>query len=171
MNHGGSRDGAGRPNGKGRFHESSRPVRLPVSMISRVMKYVAKGAYALPLYSSKIQAGFPSPADDYIEKELDLNAYLVKHPSATFLVKATGESMIGAGIHQDDILVVDRSLTPVSGKIVIAAVDGQLTVKRLEKSDNKFFLMPENEKFAPIEVKEGSEVYIWGVVTTVIHPV
>lgn len=102
-------------------------------------------------------------------EKLDLNEYLIKHPASTFLVRAIGDSMIGAGIHENDILIVDRSLLAVHGKIVIAAIDGQLTVKRLHKKNNKCFLMPENPKYPPIEIKESLETYIWGVVTQVLH--
>ena len=101
---------------------------------------------------------------------VDLNEILIHHPAATFLVRASGHSMINAGIHENDILVVDRSIEPCHGKIVIAAIDGQLTVKRLHQSQQgELILMPENPVFQPITVKEGSEVYIWGVVTSAIH--
>lgn len=125
----------------------------------------------LPLHSSKVSAGFPSPAEDYISERLDLNEYLIKHPAATFLVRATGNSMINAGIHENDILIVDKSLTPANGKIVIVAIDGQLTVKRLQKQHNKFYLMAENPDYPPIEIQEGQETHIWGVVTQVLHEV
>jgi len=125
----------------------------------------------LPLYSCKISAGFPSPADDHIEGKLDLNTHLIKHPSATFFVKATGDSMIGAGIHEGDILVVDRSLEPRNGKIIIAAVDGSLTVKRLVKKGKNAMLSPENSKYKPIKLTENNDIIIWGVVTNVIHKV
>lgn len=171
MNHGGARKGAGRPKGRGQFGESTKPIRLPVSLIQSVLKFVENKGYLLPLYGSKVPAGFPSPADDYIEGQLDLNEHLIKHPAATFFVRVSGNSMIDAGIHENDILVVDRSITPAHGKVVVAAIDGQLTVKRLNKKNNQLFLMPENKEFDPIEVKEGSEVYIWGVVTNVIHSV
>lgn len=172
MSHGGKRKGAGRPKGCGQYGgESTKPIRLPVSLINSVMKFVENKGFQLPLYGSKVPAGFPSPADDYIEKQLDLNEHLIKHPSATFFVRVSGNSMIDAGIHENDILVVDRSITPVTGKIVVAAIDGQLTVKRLNKTNKKLFLIPENTEFEPIEIKEGNEVYIWGVVTNVIHSV
>jgi DNA polymerase V len=171
MTHGGTRKGAGRPRGQGPYGEATQPIRLPVSLIKAVMKFVEHKGFQLPLYSSKIPAGFPSPADDYIEKQLDLNEHLIKHPSATFFVRVSGNSMIGAGIHEDDILIVDRSITPTSGKIAVVALDGQLTVKRLKKTGEQLYLLPENQEFKPIEVKEGSEVYIWGIVTNVIHAV
>ena len=123
----------------------------------------------LPLYSYKISAGFPSPADDHLEKNLDLNSHLIKHPAATFFVRVNGDSMINAGIHDNDILIVDRSLKPSHGKIVIAVVDGQMTVKRLYKQSGKLILMPENKNFKPIEVTESMSIEIWGVVVTAIH--
>jgi DNA polymerase V len=169
MSHGGIRKGAGRPKGGGTYKEATKPVRLPMSLIDSVLQFVEHKGYQLPLYSSKIQAGSPSSADEHIDKQVDLNQHLVKNPAATFLLRATGNSMLDAGIHQDDLLVIDSSLAAVSGKVVVAAVDGQLTVKRLLKTETGLFLMPENAAFAPIEVKQGSEVYIWGVVTSVIH--
>ena len=123
----------------------------------------------LPLYSCKISAGFPSPADDHLEKNLDLNNYLIKHPAATFFVRVNGDSMINAGIHDNDILIVDRSLKPSHGKIVIAVVDSQMTVKRLYKKSGKLVLIPENKNFKPIEITENMSVEIWGVVVTAIH--
>ena len=125
----------------------------------------------LPLYSCKISAGFPSPADDHLEKKLDLNSHLIKHPAATFFVRVNGDSMINAGINDNDILIVDRSLKPSHGKIVIAVVDGQMTVKRLHKRSGKLILMPENNHFKPIEITESMTVEIWGVVVTSIHSV
>ena len=123
----------------------------------------------LPFFSSCISAGFPSPADDYIDSQLDLNSYLIKHPSATFFVRVKGESMINAGIYNNDILIVDRSLESANGKIVIASIDGQLTVKRLLRNKDKIILNSENDLFEPIEFIEGEEVIFWGVVTSVIH--
>ena len=123
----------------------------------------------LPLYSCKISAGFPSPADDHLEKKLDLNSHLIKHPAATFFVRVNGDSMINAGINDNDILIVDRSLKPSHSKIVIAVVDGQMTVKRLYKQSGKLILMPENKNFKPIEVTEDMSIEIWGVVVTAIH--
>ncbi|MBN9565272.1 MAG: translesion error-prone DNA polymerase V autoproteolytic subunit, partial [Alphaproteobacteria bacterium] len=114
---------------------------------------------------------FPSPASDYEEGKIDLNDMLIRHPAATFLVRVQGESMLGAGIHPNDILVVDRSLTPNPGRIVIAVVDGELTVKRLLKAHNQIILMPENEAFQPIHISDQQNFMVWGVVTNVIHSV
>jgi len=123
----------------------------------------------LPLFSGKVAAGFPSPADDYVEKSLDLNELLVKKPAATFFVRAQGESMLGAGIHPNDILVVDRSIEPLPGKIVICALNGELTVKRLERGNGQWQLKAENPAYADIVIHEELEMVIWGVVTNVIH--
>lgn len=125
----------------------------------------------VPFYSSHVSAGFPSPADDYVEKRLNLNDLIIKNPPATFFVKATGDSMINAGIHDGDILVVDRSAKPSHNSIVIAVLNGELTVKRINRSGKRLFLMPENEEFEKIEVTEDTEFVVWGVVTSVIHPV
>jgi DNA polymerase V len=118
-----------------------------------------------------VAAGFPSPAEGGIEQTLDLHELLVKHPAATFFVRVSGASMINAGIYHNDILVVDRSLDPVHGKIVIAAVNGELTVKRLHREGKKIELRAENDAFAPIVIPEGADFRIWGVVTSVIHSV
>ena len=124
---------------------------------------------AFPLYSSKVSAGFPSPADDNLEKSLDLNSYLIKRPAATFFVRVAGDSMINAGIYDNDIIIVDRSIKPKHGKIVVAALDGQMTIKRLYRHDDKIMLLPENELFKPIEILDSMDMVIWGVATNVIH--
>jgi DNA polymerase V len=124
---------------------------------------------ALPLFSGKVAAGFPSPADDYVEKNLDLNELLVQKPAATFFVRAQGESMLGAGIHPNDILVVDRSIEPIPGKIVICALNGELTVKRLERANEQWQLKAENPAYPDIALHDDLEMVIWGVVTNVIH--
>jgi DNA polymerase V len=172
VNHGGQRKGAGRPKGQGQYGEPTTPIRLPISLISSVQAFVKNKCYQIPFYHSTVAAGFPSPAEDSIDCHLDLNEHLIKHPSATFFVRVSGHSMRDAGIHEGDILIVDRSLIPSNGKIVVAAIDGQLTVKRLHKMpDGELSLIPENPVFSPIIIKEGNEVLIWGVVTNVIHSV
>jgi DNA polymerase V len=166
MPSGGARKGAGRPAGR----EPTMAIRLPVSVITALAE--RNPFQLLPLYLSKVSAGAPAPAEDDIADKVDIHHYLVKHPAATFLVRANGESMLNAGIHDNDLLVVDRSLAPTNGKIVIAAVDGELTVKRLQKSANGHItLLAENPAYQSIEIQEGSEIHIWGVVTNVIHSV
>ncbi|XBS22536.1 translesion error-prone DNA polymerase V autoproteolytic subunit [Methylomarinum sp. Ch1-1] len=123
----------------------------------------------MPLFTGKVAAGFPSPADDYVEKTLDLNELLIQKPAATFFVRAEGESMLGAGIHPNDILVVDRSIEPAVGKIVICALNGELTVKRLKSLGRNMVLAAENPDYADIVVDEEVDLVVWGVVTNVIH--
>lgn len=158
---GGKRAGAGRPRG-----QPTKAVRLPLAELDRLTN---KAIYQLPVFASKIQAGFPSPADDYIEGYLDLNTQFIKHPAATFVLQATGDSMVEAGIFSGDWLLVDRSIEPSDGRIVIAAVNGDLTVKRLLKRGGRVQLLPANSKFKPIDITEDSEMVIWGVVTLVLH--
>lgn len=169
--HGGNRTGAGRKKGSNIYHEPTKPIRVPISLIKKVKEYALTKRYKIPVYGNKVQAGFPSPADDYIEGMIDFNEHLIQHPSSTFVVKVTGESMIEAGIHPDDILVVDRSIEPAHGKVVIAVINGELTVKRLHRKDGYIILMPENKYFEPIIIQEESNLVIWGVVTNVIHKV
>ena len=125
----------------------------------------------LPFYLHRIPAGFPSPADDYIETGLDLNDLLVRNPAATFMVRVSGDSMIGVGIHDGDILVVDRSETAVHGKIVVAALDGEMTVKRLHLKDGQCRLVPENKAFQSIQVGTEQDLQVWGVVVGVVRRV
>ena len=126
-------------------------------------------AQCLPLFLAGVQAGFPSPADDFIDKRLDLNEHLIKHPAATFFVRAAGNSMLGAGIHNGDLLIVDRAVEAQVGKTIIAAVHGELTVKRLEKRGERLMLVPANPDYPSIDVTDGEGFEIWGVVTYVIH--
>ena len=190
---GGARLGAGRKKGSSVYGETTKAIRVPESMIAELktmlnqrkqmfeafslpasnILFPAKspGLIDIPLFSGKVSAGFPSPADDYIEKTLDLNDLLVQKPAATFFVRAEGESMLGAGIHSNDILVVDRSIEPVVGKIVICALNGELTVKRLKSITNEIVLGAENPAYSDITVQQEVDMVIWGVVTNVIHAV
>ena len=138
-------------------------------LIKEILKIKIQNKSYHQFYSCAVTAGFPSPADDYLESKLDLNDYLIKHPSATFFVRVVGDSMVNAGIHNNDIIIVDRSIKPKHGKIVVAALDGQMTVKRLYRRDKKVILLPENKLFKPIEISDSMEIVIWGVATNVIH--
>lgn len=138
-------------------------------VITNINLNEALPAMKLPFYTSSVSAGFPSPADDYIESRQDLNQLLVKNPIATYFLKVSGNSMINAGIHSGDVLVVDKSIEAREGRIVIAEVNGELTVKRLEKIKNKLYLLAENPDYEPILVDSDCEFQIWGVVTYVIH--
>jgi DNA polymerase V len=123
----------------------------------------------LPLYQTRVKAGFPSPADDYIEKRIDLNEILIKHPSATFYVEVDGDSMVDIGIMDGDILIIDRSLEATNGKIVLAVLNNEFTVKRLVRECGILMLKAENENYAPITIGEDDQFEIWGVVTYAIH--
>lgn len=123
----------------------------------------------LRCFTSRVAAGFPSPADDHLDAPLDLNAHLVEHPAATFVVKVQGDSMSGAGIRDGDLLVVDRAREAKSGAIVVAVVDGELTVKRLRVGRDGVRLEAENPAYRPILVRESAELVIWGVVAHAIR--
>ncbi|MBN1902491.1 translesion error-prone DNA polymerase V autoproteolytic subunit [Candidatus Sumerlaeota bacterium] len=137
--------------------------------VTEIFGFEKRAEQELPLFLANVPAGFPSPADDYIDRKLDLNEFLVKHPAATFFVRVEGESMTGAGIHSGDILIVDRALEPADRKIVIANVNGDLTVKRIRQIKNKLYLAAENPDFDSIEINEEEGLTIWGVVTCVLH--
>lgn len=122
----------------------------------------------LDLYATPVKAGFPSPADDFVEKKLDLNDFLIKHPEATFFLRVSGESMKNVGINDGDLLIVDRSLEVSDGKIVVAAIDGEFTVKRVKKNNGDLYLVPENENYKPIKINESDEFQVFGVVKHVI---
>jgi DNA polymerase V len=124
-----------------------------------------------PLFLEKISAGFPSPAEDYVQDFLDLQRLVVKNPAATFFLRVTGNSMQEADIHDGDLLVVDRSKPAVSGKIVIASLDGELTVKRLKMKNKRLYLVPENPEYQEIDITEKDDTVVWGVVTYVVHKV
>ena len=124
----------------------------------------------LPLVAAAVPAGFPSPAEDFVEGTLDLNDHLIRRPAATFIVRVKGDSMTGAGIFPGDLLVVDRSLEAKSGSIVIAVIGGELTVKRLHKENpNQWTLVAENPHYPPIAFGPDRDCMIWGVVASAIH--
>jgi DNA polymerase V len=118
----------------------------------------------IPLYAEAIHAGFESPAADYEEERIDLNAYVSKYPAATFFARVMGECMIGSGIFPDDLLVVDKSLTPGSGDIVVGIIDSEFILRSYYKKNGKEYLMPDNKRFQPIERTETTQFEIWGVV-------
>ena len=124
---------------------------------------------ARPLLASRVEAGFPSPADDYVERSLDLNEELIARPAATFFLRAGGRSMQGAGIHDGDLLIVDRSISAEVGMVVVAVVDGEFTVKRLARSTDGMVLAAEHPGYAPVPIGPDTDVRTWGVVTAVVH--
>ena len=123
------------------------------------------------LVEQGISAGFPSPADDFKEIRISLDKELVKNSESTFYARVSGDSMIDAGLDDGDLLLIDRSLYPENGKIAICLIDGEFTVKRIMKEKNKLYLIAENKKYKPIELKEESELIIWGIVTYVIKKI
>ena len=123
---------------------------------------------ALPLVSSAISAGFPSPASDFIDLKIDLNKHLIQHPSATFFARVKGDSMKDEGIFDGDLLVIDKSIEPSNGKIAVCFIDGEFTVKKIKLENGFCWLVPANEKYQPIKVTSENELMIWGIVTHVI---
>jgi DNA polymerase V len=188
---GGKRLNAGRKTGTGKFGEPTEVVRIPASQKPVIVDFLAAyqrkqqledaieisslmlpalnhKAIKIPLFNSKVPAGFPSPADDHVEKRLDPSEYLVDQADATFFVTIQGESMIETGLMPGDKAVVDRSKIPVIGDIVLAVVDGDFTIKILNRQKNgNPRLLPANAsgKYQPIEIKEGMQFEVWGVVT------
>ena len=138
-------------------------------IVDRPIPFEKRTKLRIPLFSTTVQAGFPSPADDHMDKSIDLNEHLVRNPPSTFFIKADGDSMKDAGIYSGDTLIVDRSVTPKDKQVVLAMLDGEFTVKRLRKKKGRVFLVAENDAFAPIEITDEQELIIWGAVTFVIH--
>lgn len=135
------------------------------------MRSAPTTSYAFPLYIAAVSAGHPSPKKDDVEGKIDLNRHLIKNPATTLLVRVSGDSMIGTGIHSGDVLVVDRSQEPTQDRIVIAVIDGELTVKRICHERKRLYLMLENPNYPPLLMDQGMEQQVWGFVTKVIHPV
>lgn len=191
MTQGGKREGAGR---KPRFGaDKTVAMRVPEPLKPLVDQWLADyrilrtitrseaqdirtlgntlSELSLPVFASRVPAGSPVPADDLRDADIDLNAHLVRHPGSTFMVTVKGDSMQNAAIHDGDMILVDRALEARHGKIVVAVLNGELTVKRLEKTADGLRLLPENPDYQPIEVHEDASFFIWGVVTQVIHKV
>lgn len=167
---GGKRPGSGRPMGTGQWKEDTRVMRIPKSLVDEVKSFIVTRGFRIPLYSSRIPAGVPSMALDDIECMVDLNSILLKNPENCFLLKVTGDSMIDAGIHDGDIIIVNRKLEVTNGVIVAAMVDGEATVKRFKKDKGGIVtLLPENDAYQPIVIAKNQNLEIAGVVVNVIH--
>ncbi len=185
--HGGKRPGAGRKPGNS-MAQPTTVIRVPVNTAGTIKDFVStlKGKHSLqgqvgvvdliqfaqakqrvifPFYTSKVAAGFPSPADDHVEQRLNPSDYLVENDTTTFFVRVKGDSMIEAGIFDNDVLVIDRSRTQQTGDIVLAVLDGEFTVKTLDWSRKSVKLIPANRNYPVIEIKKGQSLEIWGVVT------
>ncbi|MBE6428844.1 MAG: translesion error-prone DNA polymerase V autoproteolytic subunit [Planctomycetaceae bacterium] len=171
MPRGGKRKGAGRPKGTGKFGVPTKAIRVPESMVEQIVNFIHRKGDVYPMYPNKCQAGFPAALEDLPAESLEISSYLVQNPAATFFVRATGESMTGAGIFADDILVVDKSAEPENNDIVIAIINNEFTVKRLVKSGNSIELRSENPDYPSIAIPEGTELLIWGIVKFAIHSV
>lgn len=144
------------------------PERSRELSISSVFKIEAGEDLSFPLYLCRVSAGFPSPASDYVERDIDLNEWLIRNKLATYVVRVEGDSMIGE-IHPEDRLIVDRSLEPRDKDVVIACLDGEMLVKRLVVEDGRHFLVAENPQYPAIELNADQELVIWGVATHSIH--
>ena len=179
----------GRPKGRNAYGESTIPIRIPKSKVTQITEYLKQSALKnspdtidfyehirqvsvpevsveLSLYSSKVSAGFPSPCDDHIAKRLNIHDYLVGQEDATYLVTVIGWSMRDAGLLPKDVVIVDRSKNAKVGNIIMAMIDGEFTIKQLALGENgNPVLLPANPDFKPIEIKEGMDFEIWGVVT------
>lgn len=140
----------------------------PLEIIGQAVFGPPKGQKS-PLYASAVQAGWPSPADDYIDQQINLHELAVRNPAATFFLRAAGDSMLGCGIHDGDLLIVDRSLEAAHNKVVIAALDGELLVKKLVRRSLKTYLAPANPDYPEIDITQREYVHIWGIVTYVLH--
>jgi len=187
---GGKRPGSGRPVGSGKYKEPTKAIRVPEGSVSYIKEYLTSEylkprkqkiadsnvvmlgqsveqtpSQEFPLFSSKVAAGMPSFADEHLDDSIDLNNYLVDKPVSTFMLRVQGLSMRDAGILPDDILIVDRSQKAKHNKIIIAAVDGELTVKRLYRRGDTLKLLPENPDYSEIVIRDESQLVIWGVVT------
>jgi len=123
----------------------------------------------IPLFESNISAGFPSPADDYIDLKIDFNKLLIKNPAATFCVRVNGVSMKDAGINNGDILVVDRSIEPKNNSVAVCFIDGEFTIKRITRVKHELFLVADNPEYKPIKISKDNDFQVWGVVRFVIH--
>ena len=145
------------------------PLSGKTSSIKEIIPAACNISLQRPFFLSGVSAGFPSPADDYLDRKLDLNEHLIKNPAATFFVRVAGDSMTDAGINDNDILVVDRSLEPANGSIVIVVLNGELTVKRLLKDKKSCRLIAENPDYPDLKIDEETALEIWGVATYAIH--
>lgn len=193
--HGGKRLGSGRPSGSGRFPGATLSrIQIPQDLREEVLDFASAHFAAtqqtletpaqampghlflpkqgtetsIPLFSSGVRAGFPSPAEDHIDGYLDLNRLLIKDPDTTFLVRVEGDSMNGAGIDEGDILIVSRGLDAQNGDIVVAVVDNEFTVKRLKRERGRVWLAPENPAYPVVDLSRAETAQIWGVVTSAI---
>ena len=144
------------------------PPRAPLTVVG-MADANADGGATCPLYLAPVNAGWPSAAEDYIDGQINLHELIVRNPAATFFLRASGESMLGVGIHDGDLLVVDRSLDAAHNRVVIAALEGELLVKRLCRRDGRVYLQSANPDYPEFDITEREYAHIWGVVSHVVH--
>lgn len=148
--------------------KSHHPELSQLEIVGQAVSEEAK-VIPLPFYLDRISAGFPSPADDYIDAELDLNRYMIRNPPDTFMVRVKSDALADAGILDGDVLIVDRSIGPRHGMIVVAIVNGGMCVRRLNRKSGNWVLDPENRDFKPLRIRQGQDLEIWGVVTGMVR--
>lgn len=148
-----------------------KPLKLHTGNIIDIFSADTETKLELPYVDEGISAGFPSPALDFVDLTIDLNRHLIKNPSATFYGRVKGDSLKDAGISNNDLLIIDRSLEPTNGKIAVCFIDGEFTAKRIQIKKKEIWLIPENENYQPIRVTEENDFIIWGIVTHVIKKV
>lgn len=146
-------------------------LKLHTGAVIDIYSALTETELEIPMVPGGISAGFPSPALDFIDLTIDLNKHLIKHPSATFYGRVKGESMKDAGIFDNDLLIIDKSLEPVNGKIAVCYIDGEFTLKRIKLENKEVWLMPANTEYKPIKIEEYNNLIIWGIVTHVIKSV
>jgi DNA polymerase V len=146
-------------------------LKLHTGAVIDIYSALTETELEIPMVPGGISAGFPSPALDFIDLSIDLNKHLIKHPSATFYGRVKGESMKDAGIFDNDLLIIDKSLEPVNGKIAVCYIDGEFTLKRIKLENKEVWLMPANTEYKPIKIEEYNNLIIWGIVTHVIKSV
>lgn len=171
MTRGGRRKGAGRPKGTGKFGEPTKAVRLPVSYIERVLGFIDRRGLYFPLYETKEEAGYPTPADEAVAEQIDLSSYLIPRPDSTCVVRVNEPDMTGAGIFPDDVLIVDRSIEAKNDDIIVVTYEDRFMVRRLVIKNKKYELKAEATKVPSIKLADSSDLNVWGVVRQVIHKV
>lgn len=166
---GGYRAGAGRPKGTGRYQEPTQPIRVPTRLIPEIKTWLEDTYRGIPLFGARLAAGSPCLTEDFVDDYINLHAYLIPHPDQIFYIRASGDSMVRSGIHHHDLLIVDRSLKPLDGKIVVAIVHETLMIKRFHQQEGIVRLISENPVYSAIEFDEVQACRILGVVLHVIH--
>ncbi len=170
MARGGKRYGAGRPKGTGKYGEPTKAVRIPISMIDQIMKFIERKGLKFPLFSTRVHAGYPGPEDNIPADSFNLQEHLFPKANVTFYHRMSGNAMSGIGLYDGDILIADKSREPKHDDVIVAVVNGEFTVRRLSIKGKRIELKAENSKFATIKIADESELKIWGVVTNVVHP-